>query len=243
MRICFCVELIEPERRRRPADVDLPRHHRRQVRGRASHRGRLGLELVLLHEGRDDAVRRRPVGRVGENLVVGVLERLDRGIRLHIPVKVIGARCFRADHAHGRAFGIGAEHAHDTGGNADIDAARNHRLLRLARAIGVDDLQLQAMFLEDAGELADFRHRSVPVAALADRQFHLVLRAGGGHSEQCQRRKCGRERLFSHRESSQSFFAAIWRLVVAWQCVRAALRCRRRDFASSLFSERRLRMS
>ena len=28
------VELVEPERRRRPADIDLSRHHRRQVRGR-----------------------------------------------------------------------------------------------------------------------------------------------------------------------------------------------------------------
>ena len=173
--------------------------------------------MVLLHEGRDDAVGRRAVGRIGERLAVGILQRLDRRIRLHIPVEVIGAGRLGADHAHRRALRIGAEHAHHAGGDADIDAARNHRLLGLARAIGVDDLQLQAVFLEDAGELADFGHRGVPVAALADRQFHLVLRAGGGHSEQCQRRKCGRERgrerLVFSSVSSLSFFAAISRLV------------------------------
>ena len=56
-----------------------------------------------------------------------------------------------------------------------IDAAGNHGLLRLAGAVGVDDLELQAVLLEDAGALADFGDRSVPVAALADRQLDLVV--------------------------------------------------------------------
>ena len=52
------IELIKAERRCRPADINLARHYRRQIRGRSAQRGRLGRELVLLHEGGDDAVGR-----------------------------------------------------------------------------------------------------------------------------------------------------------------------------------------
>src|SRR5262249_32573846 len=142
----------------------------------------------------------------GENLVVGVLQRLDRGVGLYIPIKIIGACRFCADHAYGSAFGIGTEYAHDTGSNADIDTARDHRLLRLARAICVHDLDFQAMLLEDTCKPADFRHRGVPIAALADCQFQLVLSGGRGSRKERQRPKRVNERRFPHRESSLTFY-------------------------------------
>src|SRR5262249_9279880 len=118
-----------------------------------------------------------------------------------------------ANHAHWRALGIGAEHAHDTGGDTDIDAAGDHRLLSFARTIGVHDLKFEAVLLEDAGKLADFRDRGVPIAALADRQLHLVLCRGGGNAKQCQCRKRACECRSPHRESSLSFlplFSGLW---------------------------------
>src|SRR5690348_4528895 len=58
------VELVEAERRCRPADVDLAGHHLRERRRRAARRDRIGFQLVLLDERGDDAVRRRSLGRV-----------------------------------------------------------------------------------------------------------------------------------------------------------------------------------
>lgn len=50
-----------------------------------------------------------------------------------------------------------AQHAHHVDGNADIKAARDHRLPGLAGTVGIDDRRLQTMLLEDTGELTDFR--------------------------------------------------------------------------------------
>jgi hypothetical protein len=99
----FLVELVEAERRRRPADVDLAGHDLRQRRGRAAGRDRLGLEAVLLDEGRHDAVRRRAVGRIGDGLSGGVLEGCDGRIGAYIPEQVGAARGFRTQNAHRRA--------------------------------------------------------------------------------------------------------------------------------------------
>ncbi len=188
-------------------------------------------------------MRRGAVGRVGERLVVGVLQRLDRRIRLHIPVEIVGAGRLGADHAHRRALGIGAEHAHHAGGDAEIDAAGDHRLLGLARAVGVDDLELEAVLLEDAGELADLRDRGVPVAALADRQFHLVERGRGVRRSPSSVKVASAQAsaVFLHRILPSAFLTLFCGL--SRRRVRAALRCRRRGFASSSSSAPRLHMS
>jgi len=55
------LDLAQAERRRRPADVDLPGHHRRERAGRAPGRGRLGLEAELADEGEHDRIRARAV--------------------------------------------------------------------------------------------------------------------------------------------------------------------------------------
>src|SRR3982075_2485104 len=62
------VDLIEPEGRRRPANVDLAGHHLRERRGRAAGRHHLGFEAELLDEGVDDAVRRGAVGRIRDGV-------------------------------------------------------------------------------------------------------------------------------------------------------------------------------
>ena len=64
--------------------------------------------------------------------------------------------------------------------NPDIGAAGDHRLQGLARARGVEDLELDAVLLEDAGLVAEMGDRGVPIAALADGELELVGRNAGG---------------------------------------------------------------
>ena len=40
--------------------------------------------------------------------------------------------------------------------DADVDTAGNDRLLRLATALRIEHVELQSVFLEDAGVLAEF---------------------------------------------------------------------------------------
>ena len=110
------VQLLQAERRRRPADVDLPGHDLRQRGRRPAGRRRLGLQVVLLHERGDDAVRRRAVGRIGDRLAVGVLQRLDRRVRRHVPEEVGRAGGLGADDADRRALRVRGKHAHDAAG-------------------------------------------------------------------------------------------------------------------------------
>ena len=126
---------MQAERRGRPAHIDLPRHDLGQRRRRTAGRGRLGLEVVLLHERGHDAVRRRAVGRIGDRLALGILERLDRRACGNVPVKIGCAGGFGTDDAHGSALGIRGEHAHDSGRDADVRAAGDDGLQRLASAL------------------------------------------------------------------------------------------------------------
>ena len=146
------------------------------VRGRAAGRRRLGLGAELLHEGDDDVVRARAVGRIGDGgLGRRVLQAFDLGIGLHVPVQVAGAGERRRQDAHRRALGEGA---HDAGGadaGADIGRAGDHRLDGFAGALRADILQHQAVLLEDAGVLAERRRLVFPVVDLADRELERVL--------------------------------------------------------------------
>src|SRR5947199_2348729 len=138
-------------------------------------------------------MRGRSVGRICNRLAVGVFEFLDVGICLCVP-EIRGARCLCAEDAHRRALRVGAEHTHDAGRRADIDRAGKHRLLRFAAARGVEQLLRDTMFFEDAGFVAEVHHRRVPVAALADRDFHEVV----------SRRRCG-ERAEQSGKHQQAF--------------------------------------
>src|SRR2546430_2478236 len=62
--------------------------------------------------------------------------------------------------------------------DADVDAGRDHRLQRLAAALGIEHLEHEAVLLEKARVLAELRHALLPAAALADRDFERVLRSG-----------------------------------------------------------------
>src|SRR5262249_8345401 len=115
--------------------------------------------------------------------------RLDRGIGLHVPEQVAGASDLRADDAHGCAFGEGAEHAHDADADADVDAAGDHGLLRLAGALGIEQLEREAVLLEDAPAIPDLGDASVPQPALPDREPQRLLRPGLRCRPQAQRRR------------------------------------------------------
>ena len=72
--------------------------------------------------------------------VMGVLSAYSKGA----PVRVIAAETTGAkDHA---------------GRDAEVDAAGNHRLLRFARALGIDNVEGEPVFLEDASALTDLGH-------------------------------------------------------------------------------------
>ena len=91
------------------------------------------------------------------------------GIRSH-EIVFSGPGRFAGDDPYRRALGIGAEHAKRSGRNSDIDASGNHRLLGLAAARCVDDLQFKAGAAKDTGRLADFGDGRIPQAALPDGQ-------------------------------------------------------------------------
>ena len=171
------VDEIEAERRPGPADIDLAGHHLGQRRRRAAGRDRLRFEVVLAHEGVDDRMGRRAVGRIGDGLAVDIRERADRRGRLHVPEEVAAARHLGADDAQRRALRIGAEHAEHAGGRAELDAAGDHRLLGLAAALGIEDVEHDAVLLEDAAALAELGDRGIPQPALADRDAQRVVGA------------------------------------------------------------------
>ena len=106
-------------------------------------------------------------------MTVGVLQRFDRRGRLGVPV-VGRAGCLRADDAHRCALGIGGHGALGADREAKIDRAGDDRLQRLARPRRVDDFEVDAVLLEDAGLLAEIRNRRVPVAALADGELEEI---------------------------------------------------------------------
>ncbi len=184
------VDFLQPERRRGPADIDLVGHHLRQRRRRIAGRHRLCRQLELVDEGAHDALRRRALGREGDGVAVGVGERFDRRRCLGVPVVGSPGR-LGTDDAHRRALGIGRHRALRADGEAEIGGAGDHRLQRLARARGVDDLERDTVLLEDAGLLAEIGHRGVPVAALADRDLEEIIGCGwqrdGEHRRRCQR--------------------------------------------------------
>jgi hypothetical protein len=79
-----------------------------------------------------------------------------------------------ADDAHRRALGVGAHDAERAGGNADVDAAGDHRLHRLAAAAGEQQLEVELVLAENAGALAQRGRRAVPYFTLTDRDLELV---------------------------------------------------------------------
>jgi hypothetical protein len=169
-------QLNQSERRRRPAHVHLSRHDLRQGRRLPAGGDRSRRQIALLDQSGHDGMGGGAVGGVGDGLAGGIPERLDRRGGKHIEVHVGEAGLLRADDAHRRALRIGAEHAHHAGCNADIDAAGNHRLLGFSATLGVEDVEIQTVLLEDPRSRSDLGNRGVPPAALSDCKLQLVLR-------------------------------------------------------------------
>ena len=118
-----------------------------------------------------------------------VLDRLDRRIRLHVPVEVAGAGEGRQQDAHRRA-------ALRT--RASRRRRRRRRRDRREPEITAwmvspapcvpNDLDLEIVLLEDAGVLAERRRLVLPVVDLADRDLQRVLRRSRRGAEREQRR-------------------------------------------------------
>jgi hypothetical protein len=111
-------------------------------------------------------------------LAVGIFQVLDRRIRRDIEVGVVRAGHGGADHTDGRALGVSAHDAERAEPDAEIGTARDHRLQRLARPLGVEDVEYDAVLPEDAGVLRELRDRLVPNALGTDRELERVLRPG-----------------------------------------------------------------
>src|SRR5262249_55484145 len=111
---------------------------------------------------------------------------LERAMTLrigpHVPIRILSGR-LRPDDADRRALGVGAHDAERASGNADVDAARDHRLQRLAAAAGEQQLEVEVVLAENAGALAQRGRSPVPYFALPNRNLELVCGEGGDGCE------------------------------------------------------------
>jgi len=151
------LDLIEKERNRREADIDLSGHGLGERRGDAAGRGRLGRELVLRNQRKHAGVARRAGERIGDGLAVEVLELADRGIGRNIPIKIGRADDLTADDANRGALREGTDRGRYAGGGCDVDRAADQRLDRFRSGLGVEDFQVEPMLLEDAAALAELQ--------------------------------------------------------------------------------------
>ena len=77
--------------------------------------------------------------------------------------------------AHRRTLGIGAHDAGNAYARAEIGAAGDDRLHRLAGTRGAEAIQHQIVLLEDAGGLTERRRLVLPIVDLADRELEAGL--------------------------------------------------------------------
>ena len=82
-----------------------------------------------------------------------------------------------ADDPHRCAFGEYPDRAEEARGDADLRAVRDHRLLGLAAAIGIENVEGEVVPVEQAGLVADLGDEGFANAAPADRDLELVLGA------------------------------------------------------------------
>src|SRR5258708_3163499 len=73
------------------------------------------------------------------------------------------------------AVGVGAGRTHDTDRAPDVAAAGDHRLLGLAAALRIEQLEFYPMPPEHATALADLGDGGRPVAVLPDRELEPIL--------------------------------------------------------------------
>ena len=68
----------------------------------------------------------------------------------------------------------------DAAAAGDIHAARNHGLMGLGTALGVQDIKREATLGKNAGALAEFGDRRIPLPALRDRDLEGIGGSGRG---------------------------------------------------------------
>src|SRR5262249_39177369 len=81
-----------------------------------------------------------------------------------------------ADDADRRALGKHSDGAKKARGHADLGAVRDHRLLGLAAAVGIEDVEREVVLAKQAGIVADLGDKGLANAAAADRDLQPVLR-------------------------------------------------------------------
>ena len=100
----------------------------------------------------------------------------------------------------GAPFEYGESNGHDSGRDADIGAAGDHRLLGLAAALGVQDFKAQSMLFENPSALTDLGDGRIPVATLTggDLECFLCLRHGRRGAERQQRHRAAEQPELAH---------------------------------------------
>ena len=199
-------DVVDDVGRGGPADIDLAGHGLREGRRRRASGDRLDVDARLLDERQRAKVGRRAVRRIGHRLAGGVLQRFDRRIGGHIPEDVVRAGHLAGEGANRRALGEGRHDAAGARADADVNAAGNHRLRRLARAGGIKHLQLEAVLGEYAGPLTNVRDGRVPGAALRHGELQQIFGPRRLRAEHGQRRGRQNEHRF-HLVSSNGHLA------------------------------------
>src|SRR5215471_11005310 len=103
--------------------------------------------------------------------IAGIGEAFDWRVRPHIPIEVPCPSEIHPDHADGCALGIGAQDRGGADPDREVGGAGNHRLQRVAAARRAEDIEDEAMLLEDAGALTEPRRIDRPQPELPDRNL------------------------------------------------------------------------
>jgi len=139
-----------------PNGAELAAHHLRESRRRTAGGDRLELDAGLLLEPEHDHVRGRADGGKGDGPAVGLLEAFDRGIGRNVKIGVVRAGHGRADDADRRTLGISPHDTQRAEPNAEVGAAGDHRLQRLARTLRIENVERDPVLLKDTGVLREF---------------------------------------------------------------------------------------
>jgi hypothetical protein len=91
--------------------------------------------------------------------------------RPRIPERVGRAGRLRADDLHRHALGVGGDSAERAVGHGDVDRAGDHRGERRSAAFRIEDVDVEAGFLEEPLLDAELDEARVPEAALSDRNL------------------------------------------------------------------------
>jgi hypothetical protein len=121
-------------------------------------------------------VRGRPDRGKRNGPAVRIFEAFDRRIGRDVQIGIVGSGHGRPDDADRRALGVGAHDSQRPEPDAEVGAAGDHRLQSLARALGIEDVEHDAMLSEDAGILRELRDRLIPDSLGPDRELERILR-------------------------------------------------------------------